>query len=109
MAPNRQTGAPILIAATTAPCRSRIGAARQATPISRSLIASAQPRARTVASARAQRVRVGDRVRGEAGQRTAGQEAPRAGLGQVRQQHLAAEHVQCAGTRRPVSVNSRSE
>ena len=41
---HRASGTPMLIAATTSPLTSRIGAAMDATPISRSLTASAQPR-----------------------------------------------------------------
>ena len=47
---HRANGTPMLIAATTSPVTSRTGAAMDAMPISRSLIASAQPRWRTRAS-----------------------------------------------------------
>ena len=43
----------MLIAATTSPLTSRTGAAMDATPISRSLTASAQPRRRTRSSSAA--------------------------------------------------------
>ena len=50
---HRASGTPMLIAATTSPLMSRTGAAMDATPISRSLTASAQPRRRTRSSSAA--------------------------------------------------------
>ena len=47
----------MLIAATTSPVTSRTGAAMDATPISRSLMASAQPRRRTRSSSASNRDR----------------------------------------------------
>ena len=75
-----------------------MGAAIEATPISRSLTASAQPRARTVASSARSGVGIGDRVRGEPGERRGGEEAPR---GRARARWASStlpELVQCAGT-----------
>ena len=98
----------MLIAATTRPDASRIGAAIEATPISRSSTASDQPRARIRASS--VRSTAGSVIdfgvicaSGEAAAST------RSSSGSVRcASSVLPEDVVCTGTRRPVSLKSRS-